>query len=51
MKYAEAMQAWTEECYEIAEQCREEGYPDHGSNYDLRITEAWKYYEEQIDDE
>lgn len=33
-----------EECKEIAEQCEEEGYPNHGSNYDLRCENVWDDY-------
>lgn len=36
------------ECEEISAQCEEEGYPSHGSNYDLRCEQARKYYDEQI---
>ena len=37
---------YLEECDEIAEQCEEEGYPSHGSNYDLRIESLQKSYPE-----
>lgn len=37
---------YLEECDEIAEQCEEEGYPSHGSNYDLRIENLQKSYPE-----
>ena len=37
-----------EECEEIAFQCELEGYPAHGSNYELRCESARKYYDEQI---
>ena len=33
-----------EECKEIAEQCEEEGYPNHGVNYDLRCENVWDNY-------
>lgn len=36
------------ECEEIANQCVEEGYPSHGSNYDLRCESARCYYDDQI---
>lgn len=39
---------YVQECEEIAEQCEEEGYPSHGSNYDLRCENARRYYDEQI---
>lgn len=36
-----------EECEGIAEDCAEEGYPDHGSNYELRKQSLWdSYYKE-----
>jgi len=36
-----------EECEEIALECEEEGYPAHGSNYDLRVEQLMEsdYYE------
>lgn len=37
---------YLEECDEIAEQCEEDGYPAHGSNYDLRIEQLQKSYPE-----
>ena len=40
--------AYLEECEEIAEECREEGYPSYGSNYELRCSVARKYYDEQL---
>lgn len=51
MTYEEARTAWCEECADIAEQCRQEGYPSHGSTYELRAEEAWRWYAEQIDEE
>ena len=41
-------QQYQDECQEIAEQCEAEGYPANGSNYELRCSEARKYYDEQI---
>lgn len=38
------------ECEEIADQCEEEGYPSHGSNYDLRCDDAWNWYKPAIDE-
>ena len=34
------------ECESIAEQCEAEGYPSHGSNYDLRVEQLMQtaYY-------
>ena len=45
----EIEKAYLEECEEIAEQCQEECYPSHGSNYELRYSEARKYYDEQLE--
>ena len=42
-------QQYQVECHEIAEQCEAEGYPANGSNYELRCSEARKYYDEQIE--
>lgn len=39
-----------EECRDIAQQCSEEGYPDHGSNYDLRVEDLRNWYREQYPD-
>lgn len=39
---------YSELCDEISEECEEEGYPSYGENYDLRCTEARKYYDEKI---
>ena len=41
--------AYIDECEEIADQCELEGYPANGSNYDLRCSEARKYYDEQLE--
>ena len=30
-----------EDCKKISEQCVSEGYPSHGSNYDLRCESRW----------
>lgn len=44
------MKEYMDACDEIAEQCREEGYPDHGSNYDLRTEQLWNgYFQPQFD--
>lgn len=34
------------ECDEIAEQCEAEGYPSHGSNYELRVEQLKESYPE-----
>lgn len=48
-KICELEQQYRNECEEIAEQCEAEGYPANGSNYELRCSEARKYYDEQIE--
>lgn len=35
-----------EECEEIAEECVAEGYPSHGSNYELRVERLRESYPE-----
>lgn len=37
------------ECEAISEECEADGYPSHGSTYELRAENAWKYYESWID--
>ena len=49
--YEEAMAAYNKECEEIALQCEEEGYPSHGSNYDLRVEALQPYYPEIFGEE
>ncbi|MBQ3584513.1 MAG: hypothetical protein IJA27_07345 [Lachnospiraceae bacterium] len=39
---------YLDECESIAEECVKEGYPSHGENYDLRCSNARKYYDEEI---
>lgn len=48
-KICDLEQQYRDECKEIAEQCEAEGYPSNGSNYELRCSEARKYYDEQIE--
>ena len=33
-------------CEEIAHECAEEGYPSHGSNYDLRCEREYQWFVE-----
>ena len=40
---------YIDECEGIADQVELEGYPTNGSNYDLRCSEARKYYDEQLE--
>lgn len=42
---------YLEECEKIAQDCEEEGYPSHGSNYDLRVAELEKCYPELFGEE
>lgn len=43
----EIMKEFNEECEEIAQLCEEEGYPAHGSNYELRVADLTEWYKEQ----
>ena len=40
---------YAQECEKIADQCIEEGYPSHGSNYELRCENIREWYDEQED--
>lgn len=40
---------YLKECEEIAEECEAEGYPPYGNNYDLRCSDARRYYDELIE--
>lgn len=51
MTYEEAYKAYKKECEEISAQCVEEGYPSHGSNYELRANEAYNYWMGLVDEE
>lgn len=48
-KISELNKLYNKECEEIALGCEEEGYPAHGTNYELRCEAAYKWYEEQIE--
>lgn len=41
------MKDWKEICADISAQCVEEGYPSHGSNYELRVEQEREQFEEQ----
>ena len=46
------MDEYKAECREIALECREEGYPDHGSNYELRCEQLWRdFYAEYFEED
>ena len=49
--YEQALADFQKECDEIAAQCVEEGYPSHGSNYDLRVEALKPYYPEIFGEE
>lgn len=50
MTKQEVLDAYHNELDEIAAECAAEGYPDHGSNYELRIEGLWQdYYEYDYD--
>ena len=34
---------------EFGEECEAEGYPSYGTNYDLRCSDARRYYDELIE--
>lgn len=38
---------YEEECKEIAAQCAAEGYPSHGTVYELRCAAVYRWYKEQ----
>lgn len=42
----ELLNEFDAECEQISRECVEEGYPSHGSNYDLRVTQLMEleYY-------
>ena len=42
---------YEKECDEIAAQCEEEGYPSHGSNYELRVADLERDYPELFGEE
>ena len=44
MNYDEIDKMYSEDCAEISAQCEEEGYPSHGSNYELRCENLGESY-------
>ena len=44
MTKEELMEDFKEACVEIAQECAEEGYPSHGSTYELRCSALWYDY-------
>ena len=47
-KICDLEQQYRDECQEIASQCKAEGYPANGSNYELRCAEVRKYYDHEF---
>lgn len=47
--YEEALAEYIAECDSISDQCIEEGYPSHGSNYELRVEAIQPDYPELFD--
>lgn len=41
---------YAKECEKIADQCTEEGFPSHGSNYELRCENICSWYDEREDE-
>lgn len=51
MTKKEVYNEYLEACKDIAVQCEEEGYPSHGSNYEIRCQQLWdEYYSYEMDD-
>ena len=49
MTIAELDTMWAEydeACEEVARECAEEGYPSHGSNYELRVARLKEVFSE-----
>ena len=47
----ELLTSYDEDCKDIADLCVEEGYPSHGSNYELRCESLWNsFYAEEYAD-
>ena len=50
MTKQEILNAYYNELAEIAAECTAEGYPSHGSNYELRTENLWRdYYDYDYD--
>lgn len=41
-----ADECFKRDCRQIADECAEDGYPSHGSNYDLRVESMKIFYDE-----
>ena len=44
MDFFKIDEMYRDDCAEIAAQCEEEGYPSHGSNYELRCENLGESY-------
>lgn len=49
--YYELYNEYVEACDQIAEECEAEGYPSHGSNYELRVEALQASYPELFGDD
>ena len=49
--YEEALKEYKEEIAGIADLCAEEGYPSHGSNFELMVDALRPYYPELFADQ
>lgn len=47
-KQDQLLEEFKEACERIAQECAEEGYPSHGSNYELRVQDLWDNYYKDI---
>lgn len=50
-EYDKLWQEYTEEYDRIAEECEEEGYPSHGSNYEMRVERLRESYPELFEED
>lgn len=50
-EYAKLEAEYEADCERIAAECEEEGYPSHGSNYELRVERLREIYPELFADD
>lgn len=44
------LEEYRDDCNDIADECVMEGYPSHGSNYELRCEDLWnRFYKEEYE--
>lgn len=48
-KICKLEEQYLKERADIAAECEAEGYPSYGNNYDLRCSDARRYYDELIE--